>query len=173
MSDSLMTLIAHNDYRKIHKATELVFDQELRDQCKTWADAIAATGTIEDSASKNGENIWFKPNATEVLGKEPVDSWYEEINDYDFSSPGFSSLTSKFTQLIWKETTHMGISYSVGEAGLFVVAQYRPAGNSKNPRVFASNVLSETKTPLEILGSTSESLSDQNVPLDITGTKPC
>ncbi|GCC34066.1 hypothetical protein chiPu_0012539, partial [Chiloscyllium punctatum] len=73
--------------------------------------------------------------------KEPVTAWYNEIADYDFSSPGFSTLTGQFTQMIWLATTHFGIGYARSDKGLYVVAQYSPAGNIVDQHSFQTNVL--------------------------------
>lgn len=31
-----------------------------------------------------------------TLGEEPVENWYSEIKDYNFSKPGFQSSTGKY-----------------------------------------------------------------------------
>ncbi len=34
-----------------------------------------------------------------------ADSWYDEINDYDFNNPGMSRETLYFTQVVWAAMT--------------------------------------------------------------------
>ena len=36
---------------------------------------------------------------SELTGQKTVDMWYEEVKDYNFSRPGFSSKTGHFTQV--------------------------------------------------------------------------
>ena len=38
-----------------------------------------------------------------------TDLWYNEINSYDFGSPGYSESTGHFTQVVWKASTKLGI----------------------------------------------------------------
>ena len=58
--------------------------------------------------AKYGENL-FMAGGTETNGKDPVKSWYDEIQNYRFSSGGFSSTTGHFTQVIWKNSKELGI----------------------------------------------------------------
>nr|XP_015222030.1 PREDICTED: uncharacterized protein LOC102697771 [Lepisosteus oculatus] len=74
-------------------------------------------------------------------GKEPVDSWYSEIKDYNFSRPGFQSNTGHFTQVVWKSSLEVGVGQATDGNTVFVVGQYSPAGNISNPGYFEKNVL--------------------------------
>ena len=62
---------------------------------------------------------------------------------YNFESGGFSGGTGHFTQVVWKESTELGIGKAVGRRGgmqcQYVVARYRPAGNMMED--FQANVL--------------------------------
>uniref|UniRef100_UPI00398F372F cytochrome c1-like isoform X2 n=1 Tax=Pristiophorus japonicus TaxID=55135 RepID=UPI00398F372F len=51
------------------------------------------------------------------------------------------SSAERFTQMIWRETTDMGIAYAMSDKGSFVVAQYQPRGNTSKPDSFVNNVL--------------------------------
>ena len=56
--------------------------------------------------------------------------WYEEIKDYNFGNPGFSSGTGHFTQVIWVGSQEVGVAKASNANGTqFVVARYYPAGN--------------------------------------------
>lgn len=49
-----------------------------------------------------GQNLYLKTVIGAdlmVRGQEVVDSWYNEINSYNYSQPGFSSSTGHFTQV--------------------------------------------------------------------------
>ncbi|XP_067825512.1 Golgi-associated plant pathogenesis-related protein 1-like [Heptranchias perlo] len=135
-------LDAHNEYRARHNTAPLSFSQELSKDCKVWANVLTQDGVIAQSPTNFGENIWSKPSITEgeVSGKEAVDSWYSEIKYYDFENPSHSDKTEHFTQLIWQESTDMGIAYVVSDKGAFVVAQYKPRGNVTKAESFANNV---------------------------------
>ena len=82
--------------------------------------------------------------STEILGAEATRTWYDEIKFYDFAEPQFSPETGHFTQIIWRETTKLGVGFAITEENaryaLYVVAQYSPSGNVDG--YFAENVLS-------------------------------
>lgn len=69
--------------------------------------------------------------SSSAVGMQTSDSatemWYNEINDpgYDYNNQGFASGTGHFTQVVWKECTHVGF----GIAGGYVVGRYVPHGN--------------------------------------------
>jgi len=66
------------------------------------------------------------------IGSVPVDNWYSEVSSYNFGSPGFSSRTGHFTQLVWINTKKLGMGIACGNNKCFVVANYDPAGNYNN-----------------------------------------
>ena len=60
---------------------------------------------------------------------------YNEVCDpgYNFASGGFSGGTGHFTQVVWKESTELGIgraqSQQNGMECAYIVGRYKPAGN--------------------------------------------
>lgn len=40
-------------------------------------------------------------NATEM--------WYKESLDFDYNNPGIGGLTRNFTQMVWKDSTKLGL----------------------------------------------------------------
>ncbi|XP_041050375.1 repressed by EFG1 protein 1-like [Carcharodon carcharias] len=136
-------LAAHNTYRARHNTAPLSLNKELSKDCRVWANVLTQDGVIAQSPTNFGENIWSNPSITEgeISGKEPVDAWYAEMKYYDYEKPGLSEKTEHFTQMMWKETTDMGIAYVVSDKGAFVVAQYKPRGNATKVETFVKNVL--------------------------------
>lgn len=51
------------------------------------------------------------------------------------------SLAGHFTQVVWKSTTEVGVGLATDGKTVFVVGQYKPAGNMTNPGFFKDNVL--------------------------------
>ena len=152
-------LAQHNKYRKMHNAPDLVLDNELIKLALDYAAALAYKSdvyTTYPSGNKNknrerlGENI-FSCNSVlktkpcyDITSAKPVDEWYNEINNYNFTKPGFTIDSSHFSQIIWKETTKIGCGAALkddDELTYKVVCYYYKAGNILNPDKFKENVL--------------------------------
>ena len=46
-----------------------------------------------------------------------------------------------FTQVVWKDSKELGVGMATDGHKVFVVGQYRPAGNMNMPGYFEKNVL--------------------------------
>ncbi|MEE6504714.1 hypothetical protein FKM82_005310 [Ascaphus truei] len=143
-------LFAHNTYRKKHGASPLQLNPDLCRSAQEWANHLLSIRTLKHSGTDNGENLFYKysSSARELPGNEPVDSWYDEIKNYDFNRAGFRSNTGHFTQVVWKDSREVGVGLATDGNGLFfVVGQYNPAGNITNPGYFEKNVLPSGTAP--------------------------
>ncbi|KAF4524072.1 hypothetical protein B566_EDAN013020 [Ephemera danica] len=134
-------LEAHNELRKQHGAPPLELSRELCNYANEWAIHLSEINTLEHRTEGTyGENLYVKwGTGFTVDGRTAVQSWYDEIKDYNFSEPGFGMNTGHFTQVIWKSTTEMGIAIVTEGNGFFVVANYSPHGNMQGE--FEDNVL--------------------------------
>lgn len=57
--------------------------------------------------------------------------WYSEVKTYDYKKDAdFQPGTGHFTQVVWKDSTELGIAQATGvkNGGTYVVAVYNPAG---------------------------------------------
>ncbi|XP_042277182.1 uncharacterized protein glipr2 [Thunnus maccoyii] len=150
-------LETHNAYRAKHGAQPLTYNSELNAAAQKWADHLLQIGSMkhsktEDSEMKDGENIFnmWSSAPLKLTGKEAVESWYNEIKDYNWSRPGYSGSTGHFTQVVWKESTELGVGLATDGNKVFVVGQYRPAGNKNMPGYFEKNVLPQGKGWLSV-----------------------
>ncbi|XP_072908191.1 GLI pathogenesis-related 2 isoform X2 [Hemitrygon akajei] len=137
-------LSSANKYRVSHGAQSLTLNSQISNDAEKWAKHLVRSRTLKHSDTPYGENIWCQqgPAGCQVTGQAVVDSWYNEIKDYDFSSPGFQKNCGHFTQLVWQDSKEMGVGLaSDGKGFTVVVAQFNPAGNITNPGYFAKNVL--------------------------------
>jgi len=111
------SLARHNKYRREHHVDDLKLSNELCEIAQKYADYLAANNKFEHSYSKfksqsMGENLYtctgFKPD-----GNTAVDSWYEEISDYNFKT-GESINGNKvghLTQVLWKDSKYVGVLF--------------------------------------------------------------
>lgn len=137
-------LQCHNDYRKKHQAPPLKLSSKLSREAARYAESLASTRilkhSMESSRGSCGENLaWASYDQT---GKDVADRWYDEVKQYNFNRPGFSSGTGHFTAMVWKNTKKLGVGKATASDGSsFVVARYFPAGNITNQGHFENNVL--------------------------------
>ena len=137
-------LTRHNLYRAKHKVADLTRLAALETIAQDYSQKLVKLGYLVHSSNTLngnyiGENLYFGYNAG-YLGEKPVDAWYNEIVDYDFSNPGFKSGTGHFTQVIWKNSKQVGCGVACGSNDYcYVTCNYYPAGNYLGQ--FEANVL--------------------------------
>jgi uncharacterized protein YkwD len=136
----------HNVYRAKHGSPPLSLNPQLNEVAQHHAEQLARTKQLVHSEQKqDGENLYaaFTSNSTPPRPEAVVDSWYNEIQHYDFNQPGFRPETSHFTQVVWKASQELGLGITQASDGTwYVVANYRPSGNIANQ--FATNVRKPT-----------------------------
>ena len=112
-----------------------------------------------------GENIYsFKPNHTSngttttikmptqcqgpktptcVQCREIVKEWYAEEPNFDYNTgkpKGEGGVIIRFTQVVWKETTELGMATATSDDTWFTVARYKPRGSKGFPEGYKKNV---------------------------------
>jgi uncharacterized protein YkwD len=132
-------LAKHNALRAKHGAPALKVSAALEAAAQAWAVTLAAEGTLRHSGAKYGENLYLWSGSQLADGGGPVQTWYDEVRNYNFNNATFSPTTSHFTQVVWKGTTELGCGAASGAKGTFVVCNYNPAGNLMG--TFKANVL--------------------------------
>lgn len=123
-------VISHNYYRTFHNAPPLRWSPLLAAEAQNYADRLIKTGSLTHSGQKDrGENLaytWDSP----LSARGAVDLWYDEVQEYDFDCPGYTSNTGHFTQLVWVGTEEFGMGMAVASDGRHVVVgRYYPPGN--------------------------------------------
>ncbi|XP_050545537.1 uncharacterized protein LOC126907911 isoform X2 [Daktulosphaira vitifoliae] len=127
-------LDAHNYYRKKHLAPSMSLSKKLCKYAEEWAKYLSIKGVLDHRpSSPYGENLfccWTSLPTYRVDGKEPVDSWYEEIKFHPFGREPTTLKSGHFTQVIWMSSKEVGVGVASGRSGqVFVVACYDPPGN--------------------------------------------
>ncbi|AQZ16189.1 PRY3 (YJL078C) [Zygosaccharomyces parabailii] len=138
-SDFQSTMVdGHNDKRAKHESTgSLEWDDSLAQYAQNYADKYDCSGSLTHSGGPYGENL-----AVGYTSQGTIDAWYNEIEKYNWSDPGFSESTGHFTQVVWKSTTKVGCGSKQcgGSVGTYIICSYNPAGNFIGD--FSENVLS-------------------------------
>jgi uncharacterized protein YkwD len=131
-------LAAHNKYRAEVGVPPLQWSDSLAASAQQWADHLASTGTFVHSGS--GENLAEATSGSMSL-TQLVDMWGEERKYYkagvfpDVSTNGNWESVGHYTQIIWRNTTHVGGGLASGNGNDVLVCHYDPAGNVLTERV--------------------------------------
>lgn len=122
----------HNRLRAKHSAAPLTLDPAISRYAQEWANNIASRNVMQHrSNNRYGENIYACFGKTGVTGAEVVQSWYSEIKDYRFgeSNPRNFGQVGHFTQVVWKNSKHLGVGIAKNGNNIYVVCNYDPPGN--------------------------------------------
>ena len=96
------------------------------------AQELAKSGKFKHSKSGDGENLYWYGSTHQNPMTEACLLWYEEIQLYRYRKccgPNFSE-TGHYTQMVWENTTELGIGVAISKSGeTYVVARYNPHGN--------------------------------------------
>lgn len=136
----------HNDYRSIHQAPTVTWNDTIAADAKVWATYLADNNMFEHATNlgqlDQGENLYLVSVQPTEPCTDATKAFYEEIKDYNFDQPGFSSQTGHFTQVVWKSTRQIGAANKTRADGQFVVVvRYSPPGNVNSGNYFKDNVL--------------------------------
>lgn len=120
---------AHNTYRRKHGAPPLSWSPAAASKAQQWANHLGSVGKLQHGNHEGmGQNLAFYSGGT-LTPQHSTDMWYNEVEQYKYNRPGFSSNTGHFTQLVWASSKEIGIGRSVKGQTTYVVANYTPAGN--------------------------------------------
>ncbi|TMW54435.1 hypothetical protein DOY81_000427 [Sarcophaga bullata] len=123
-------LAAHNEYRAKHSCGPLVLNKQLNNLASEWAKHLANTNTLQHRKNnKYGENLYMSTGIGKKTHVLAVQSWYEEVQNYNFNRPGFSPNTGHFSQVVWKTTKELGVGVATKGDRTWVVCNYDPPGN--------------------------------------------
>ncbi|WP_257459230.1 CAP family protein [Archangium lipolyticum] len=144
-------LAVHNKLRAKHGVPPMKWDAAVANYAKSRANLVSQRDGLSHGHAglqDHGENLYWGATSGALPGGEKaaaaaVESWYNEIKDYNFSNPGFSSTTGHFTQVVWKNSTRLGCAIVQGKGArwfeTYVVCNYVVPGNMMGD--FPANVL--------------------------------
>lgn len=71
---------------------------------------LASSNSLQHRKNnKYGENLYLGTGMGPQTHELAVQAWYDEIKNYNFKKPGFSSNTGHFTQVVWKTSKELGV----------------------------------------------------------------
>ncbi|KAK9963814.1 hypothetical protein ABG768_006976 [Culter alburnus] len=114
-------LDTQNQYRAQHQVPALTYSEDLCGTAQKWAEHMLSNKSLVHGNISDGENVFyaFSSQKKAPTGKEAANSW--------------------------KSSTELGVGMATDGNTVFVVGQYRPAGNITNAGYYEENVLPKDK----------------------------
>ncbi|MCG8578072.1 MAG: CAP domain-containing protein [Flavobacteriales bacterium] len=130
---------AHNALREAVGVPPIEWSVELADYAQMWADSLATSCSVFKSNGAYGENMYW--TVSKRSEDEVVNFWAKEKKYFDKSDSTFSEekgdMFEHYTQIIWKETTHVGAGRRKCDNGDEIwVCVYDPKGNKLGEKPF-------------------------------------
>lgn len=130
----------HNDFRKRHGASSLLWSDPLYRKAYEITDRIAMNNVPQQNLSqyeRPGLNLGFvhlnpiTNRSAETPCIKAVEEWYGQKLNYDYESPKLTAEDRDFTQLVWKSTKRVGLSRTISLDGrnAYIASVYEPVGN--------------------------------------------
>ena len=145
-------LDSHNRFRSRHLSQALFWNEAIAAGAQNWSEFLLQNQTLMHDTSHNlGENLGFvKMDPAQPLCNNAsqsscfrcsqiVEAWYNESYNYNFTEgvpidPNKQYL--RFTQLVWRTSTDLGVGVASGGNFHYIVARYHPRGNVGIPSDF-------------------------------------
>ena len=131
----------HNRWRSRVGVPELKWSDKLADVAQNWAETLKKDGCgfYHSTGNKYGENLFMssalmysdgRRELANVTAKDAVDSWGNEVKDYNYADNSCSGVCGHYTQVVWKDTKEVGCARTVcDDKSQIWVCNYFPAGN--------------------------------------------
>jgi len=137
-------LAMHNVERARWRLPPLQWDPRLAASAGAYGPALARLGRLQHSPPAarrgQGENLWMGTRGA-FSPEQMVGGWLSERSDFrpgvfpQVSESGNWSRVGHYSQIVWRQTTHVGCAIHSSRAWDFLICRYAPAGNVIGGRV--------------------------------------
>lgn len=124
-------LKAHNHVRSRVGAPPLRWSDKLAAVAQQWADHLLSSGRFMHRPKPHyGENL-FEIQGASASPTQVVADWAAEAGDYDAARNTCHSgaVCGHYTQIVWRNTTHVGCGVARRRGREVWVCNYDPPGN--------------------------------------------
>jgi hypothetical protein len=130
-------LSAHNAERARVGAPPLRWADSLEAEARVWAQALIISDRFahDPAPHGHGENLWTGWGGRSWSPEEMVGEWAAEKSNYlhrafpDVSRTGNWIDVAHYTQLVWRDTTHVGCAVEARGDRSVLACRYAPPGN--------------------------------------------
>lgn len=117
--EQLITDLVHqiNLFRRLHQSPDVSPSEDLDQQASAWAQQLATEGAEKiDPNSKYGQLV-CSHHAEADLARACAVKWYGAVKFFDWADPKLTVKSSPFTQMVWKNSTSVGVGIAKGAGG--------------------------------------------------------
>ena len=121
----------------------LEWSDTLAQEAQEWANYLSANGLFEHSGTQGeGENLWmgtsYAFSFTQMIQSFGNEQQYFIGGTFpDVSQTGNWTDVGHYTQMVWRDTTHVGVAGVDGGDGNYrLVCRYSPPGNVSGESVY-------------------------------------
>ncbi len=130
-------LAAHNSERARVGASRLMWSENLEAEARDWAVELIDSGRFahDPRPHGHGENLWMGWGNRVFTPEDMVGDWIVERRRYrpgvfpNVSRTGDWVAVGHYTQLIWRNTTHVGCAVEHRGDRSLLACRYSPPGN--------------------------------------------
>ena len=130
-------LAAHNAERARAGTPALRWADSLEAEARVWARTLIDSGRFEHDPAQHGhgENLWTGWGGRQFTPEDMIGDWVKEKADYrpgvfpNVSRTGAWSDVGHYTQLVWRDTTHVGCAVETRGDRSVLACRYAPPGN--------------------------------------------
>lgn len=137
-------LAAHNAERARTGVPPLRWADNLEAEARVWARELIASNTFAHDPVQHGhgENLWTGWGGRVWTPEEMIGEWIAKKANYrhgvfpDVSRTGDWNDVSHYTQVIWRDTTHVGCAVESRGDRTVLACRYAPPGNIDGRRAY-------------------------------------
>jgi len=120
-----------NEIRRNHKVNPVVEDKALNTAAQKWAEEIAKKDKAENGPEDDQGECLFSYSGPNFDLNSAITAWYKGAEKYDFKKSKWQQGCGNFTQLVWADSTHVGVGAAESKESkkIYVVARFTPPGN--------------------------------------------
>ena len=130
-------LAAHNAERSRAGVPPLRWADSLEAEARVWARELIATDRFAHDPAQHGhgENLWTGWGGRQFTPEDMIGDWMAEKANYrhgvfpNVSRTGNWSDVGHYTQLVWRDTTHVGCAVETRGDRSVLACRYAPPGN--------------------------------------------
>ncbi len=137
-------LAAHNAERARVGVPPLRWADDLESEARVWARELIASNSFAHDPARHGhgENLWTGWGGRAWTPEDMVGDWVAEKADYrhdvfpNVSRTGRWSDVGHYSQLVWRDTTHVGCAVESRGDRSVLACRYAPPGNIDGRRAY-------------------------------------